>query len=142
MRLGGLAYINLFETPYPDCKVLNSLRAGTPYTSCSGGGSGTVTAHLYFFTTTSSRLPAVGFRKACGSFGLRARRRAYGSRSLTPMPYSSSGVPSHLWLGTGRRVVRTAFRPHSREAEFLCLGMQSYSRRLCLSRGKHYRLYP
>jgi hypothetical protein len=32
--------------------------------------------------------------------------------------------------------------PHSREAEFQCLGLQSYSRPLCMSRGKHHRLYP
>jgi hypothetical protein len=32
--------------------------------------------------------------------------------------------------------------PHSREAEFPCLGLQSYSCLWGLSRGKHHMLYP
>ena len=55
-------------------------------------------------------------------------------------------APSHLWLGRRYRnrfsSTSGAIPTHSRGTEFHALGLQSYSRRLCLSRGKHYRLYP
>jgi len=50
--------------------------------------------------------------------------------------------------GTGSRQVDSCsvlldswISPHSREAKFHATGLQSYSRGLCLSRGKHHMLY-
>jgi len=79
---------------------------------------------------------------------LRLRFRAPGQRIWKPRRLSllpAEGAESPL-AGAGPQGLLTAciawIPSHSRESEFSCLGLQSYSRRLCLSRGKHYRLYP
>jgi len=65
-------------------------------------------------------------------------------KAQAPEPFCLWRVPSHLWLARTAEplLVLLGIPSHSREAEFCCLGLQSYSRRLCLSSEKHYRLYP
>ncbi len=55
-------------------------------------------------------------------------------------------APSHLWLGAMPSSFTLFYftcrnSPRSREATFKAMGLQSYSRLLWLSRGKHHRLY-
>ncbi len=67
-------------------------------------------------------------------------RRAYGSKPRRLNLFLLRWVSSHLWLDTS-----AAFCEYSVPfpwAGICCLGLQSYSRQLCLSREKHYRLYP
>ena len=100
-----------------------------------GGGSGTATA---LFSASGFQIPASG---SC--FPFKVRRRAYGSGSpgaLACLVCEGSRVTSGS-APNCRIYLHSEFLPHSREEEFWCLGLQSYSRRLCMSRGKHYRLY-
>ena len=65
-------------------------------------------------------------------------------KAQAPEPFLPVARAESPLAGTDRRAssILLGIPSHSREAEFCCLGLQSYSRRLCLSREKHYRLYP
>jgi len=96
-------------------------------------------------TSYCTRFPAFWPPEGLWFVGLKSLGAGLTDReSLTPWSVISTGRRVTSGLAAARWFLHswTAFRPHSGEAEFLCLGMQSYSRSLCLSRGKHYRLYP
>jgi hypothetical protein len=117
---------------------LQMMRTG--YCRAPGGGSGN--GHR-----TQNRLPASGDRLPDLLEAVSFKVSGAGLTDLeaqAPEPFCLRREPSHLWLGTGRIFYLYCLRipSHSREAEFSCLDLQSYSRRLCLSSGKHYRLYP
>ena len=120
--------------PAVSSRVLLLPGADAQSLSCAGGGSGHGHRTSLPASGTSGRLKI----RPCG----RPWRRAYGSGSLTPMPTFRTVVPSHLWLGTGPPGLHSSIPPHSRGVKNTCLGLQTYSCRLCLSREKHYRLYP
>jgi len=123
-----------------DCRVLISLRVCYAAVVVRRGRLGARPPHFW----------ASGFRgSASGRLKVRCRsdfgagltdREARAPQPCLPAGNAESplaGHPPH-----GLTLTAFQFRPHSREADFVCLGMQSYSRQLCMSRGKHYRLYP
>ena len=77
---------------------------------------------------TATALPsASGFRRSASGHrfisGLGAGLTDLEARA--PEPFTAcGGVPSHLWLGTGPRLLRLRLLPtHSRETEILLLGI-------------------
>jgi hypothetical protein len=73
--------------------------------------------------TALHRLPAFAFRRPLFISGLGAGLTDLEARA--PEPFTAcGGVPSHLWLGTGPRLLRLRLLPtHSRETEILLLGI-------------------
>jgi hypothetical protein len=87
-------------------------------------------------------------RRVCGVLSLMFDRAR--DRSHKPQRLGCGGLtPSHLWLGSSRRFSFLLLLyclwenpvPIPVGQNFVALGLQSYSRLLYLSRGKHYRLY-
>jgi hypothetical protein len=104
-----------------------------------GGGSGTATAFLLDSTFGSS----VGRPRAQIVQAGRVRRRANGSEARAPEPFlACEVVTGHLWPGTPPQGLRLKNSGPFPWTEIQCLGLQSYSRLLGLSREKHHMLYP
>jgi len=69
-------------------------------------------------SASGARLPETAFISGLGAGLTDLEARA-------PEPFTAcGGVPSHLWLGTGPRLLRLRLLPtHSRETEILLLGI-------------------
>jgi hypothetical protein len=98
-----------------------------------------------FYSTCNFPLPGVWLRKRI-TFKFGFKVAAPGLRTWSPGASAFlvlRASPSHLWLGATSQHLSSLSRilPHSREAKFMSLGMQSYSRLWYLSRGKHHMLY-
>ena len=113
--------------------------SAVPQRSCSGEGRGTATAL------------SIGFRRAIRQPTEDQKHlimKGLGAGRTDPGPSAYASVYSRsprVTSGPRELPVSSSLRnssAHSREAEFRCLGLQSYSCGLCMSRGKHYRLYP
>jgi len=106
------------------------------------GRSGTATAFYstanFTFGLRFPRNPRIIIALRFGAGCLRIE--SPGRLSLLACEGAKSPLAGHR----NRRVYLHFFRipPHSRGAEFVSLGLQSYSRPLCLSSVKHNRLYP
>jgi len=104
--------------------------------ACPGGGVGARPPHSQTGLPTS----ALGSRRKAEVHDM----KGFGAWPMDQKPGACAFIlpgswPSHLWLGPAAGLPSLFdFPPHSRGVKFHCLGLQTYSCRLCMSRGKHH----